>query len=35
MNFKTIYRNLAAAATATAIAAGLGGCHSIESWDND
>lgn len=35
MNFKTIYRNIAAVATATAIAAGLGACHSIESWDND
>ncbi len=35
MKFKAIYKNIAAAATAAAISASLGGCHSIETWEND
>lgn len=30
-----IYRHIAAFAAAAAISASLGGCHSIESWEND
>ena len=35
MKLKAIYRSAAVAATAMALSASLGGCHSIETWNND